>query len=97
MVMYFFCCWLSIATVEDPSADASSAREEEDAAVKIQAFYRGYQTRRDLADKRDIQLYGPAGKPGKKKKTVKQQQPVVPSTTATQPPPVQQPNTVTTS
>lgn len=30
--------------------DKSCRAEEEDAAVKIQAFYRGYQTRKDLSD-----------------------------------------------
>lgn len=63
----------SVPAAGDESAPGNSqqgiGREEEDAAVKIQAFYRGYQTRRDLADKREIQLHGPGGKPTKKKKS----------------------------
>ncbi|XP_059351304.1 uncharacterized protein LOC130696084 isoform X1 [Daphnia carinata] len=57
-----------LQTSEDSAGGHCSLAEEEDAAVKIQAFYRGYQTRRDLADKKERELYGPGGKPGKKKK-----------------------------
>ncbi len=44
----------------DPAGQAATSvpteeEELEDAAVKIQAFYRGYQTRRDLKDAKDIQ------------------------------------------
>ncbi|XP_046652055.1 uncharacterized protein LOC124342892 [Daphnia pulicaria] len=75
--------------VEDSAAGHCCLADEEDAAVKIQAFYRGYQTRRDLADKKEKELYGPGGKPGKKKKGTypKPQAPTAPPP----PPPQQQP------
>lgn len=75
----------NLAASEDSAAGHCSLAEEEDAAVKIQAFYRGYQTRRDLADKKERELYGPGGKPGKKKKGT------YPKPLAPQPPQQQQP------
>ena len=72
LILEILCrCVVYIAQIvvdDSTSAGHNNIAEEEDAAVKIQAFYRGYQTRRDLADKREKELYGPGGKPGKKKK-----------------------------
>lgn len=72
-------CIAHIVVDESTSAGHNNIAEEEDAAVKIQAFYRGYQTRRDLADKREKELYGPGGKPaGKKKKGTQNPKPTAP-------------------
>jgi len=42
--------FVTIVAVAEENLSTHSNREEEDAAVKIQAYFRGYQTRRDLKD-----------------------------------------------
>lgn len=66
--------YLCLIAVAEENLSTHSNREEEDAAVKIQAYFRGYQTRRDLKDAELARAHAanPNQRQGKNKKQLLQ-------------------------